>query len=351
MHAAIPMIELEDIPESERRLGGTRFTPVADRPDQALPAEFTEPVGPDDGFVPSPFDANGERARNLEAHRRKADAQVRAEHLRIATAHLREARLWAAAAAVLAVAVTIHPVAGAVAGVASWFLFRPGLIWRLPDLALPLAFAGLAILAVGSAMIRAHGAERIALAILAVCVAAPPWIHRWLIAPMPWPEVALGTEASGRAMRERVRTSAAELIDHAAHQRSVTSVNDRIKAIVTRLTAARCAAGGAWLAVVGMVFASVQGQAGRDTAAGYVVMILVGTMIGWSVGWRRPGTVWSMLAMGIGLSGTHILLLIGNLAGFQIFTAMWVWLGWTVAGGLLGMAMETEDDAVAQRTS
>jgi hypothetical protein len=344
-------LELESIPEPERRTRGTPLGAGIDGADRALQAHAVDSLGlPAEDPVAQAIDFVAECRESLLAYRRRVDEAVRARHVALAMTHHREARLWAVAGLILVLAPAAGPLPAAVYGIWAWCCLpfasrRTWPAWRL-HIALSLPAIAVAMISLATA-----GGGSILAALLALVALACPHLHAWLIAPLPDPAQAAGAPATGDLGRDAADTDPATLARLHNQRLATEALNCRVHALRLRLTTARTAAAGAAIAVIGLIVGGLAGQMGALTSVGVVAQVVAGSVIGGWIGSERPGSAAGMAAFGLGLTAMHFLLLASGHAGFQLFTAMWAWGGWAVAGGLLGLAMEVESDAVPQLTS
>jgi hypothetical protein len=347
-------IELEVIPEAERRRQGTPLAAPIDGSDRPLPPAAIEALGPP-SCAPeaSGVDPVADGRTDLIAHRRQADDIVRNRQRGIARLHHREALLWASALASVAIAPATGPVIGAALGVWTWMalvLARrrcwPG-HWPILAVIIPAWLAALISLVVDPGG-RGHA---IIAALAAIAAGTAPMLHRWLVAPLPDPARAAGRSASGDTGRDAPDLAPDDLRRIARIREETAALNHAVHALNWRLNTARSAGAGAAIGLLGLIAAGLGGQLGDIRATGLVAEALAGAAIGAWIRQRQPGVAGGMAAMGIVLPACHFVLLAAGLASFQIFTAIWIWGGWSVSGGFLALAMDLDDEAVPQRTS
>jgi hypothetical protein len=347
-------IELESIPDAERRCQGTPLEAPIDGSDRLLPPAAIENLGPPPPVpAPSGVDAFASGRTDLIAHRRQADEIVRGRQRGIARLHHREALMWVAVLVTLATAPAAGPIAAAAVG-----------LWT--SLCLPLArrrrwpahwtFLAVAAPAWGAAVLGMIVAKEgagltFACSLIAVCAGAAPVLHRWLTAPLPDPAQAAGSSASGDIGRYAPDLAPDDLVRLARIREATTALNNAVHGLNRRLQTARSAGAGAVIAILGLIVGGLGGQLGVFSATGLIAQALAGAVFGAWIRQRQPGVVGGMAGMGIGLTGCHLVLAVAGLVSVQIFTAIWIWGGWSVSGGFLALAMELDDEAVPQRTS
>ncbi len=350
----MPEIELEVIPEAERRRQGTPLEQAIDGSDRPLPAEAIDDLGPPTTLpTASGVDPVASGRTDLIAHRRQADEVVRSRQRGIARLHHREALMWTAVLVTLASAPASGPIVAAAMGVwtcvclplarrrlwpVRWtFLAIAMPVWIATVLGLMLAPGGLGPIIVAS--------------LAAICAGAAPALHRWLTSPLPDPAQAAGRSASGDIGRDAPDLAPDDLVAIARIREATSALNHAVHELNGRLNAARCAGAGAAIAFLGLLAGGLGGQIGSITATGLIAQALVGAALGAWIRQRQPGVAAGMAGMGIVLPACHFALLTAGLTSFQVFTAIWIWGGWSVSGGFLALAMDLDDEAVPQRTS
>lgn len=350
----MPEIELEVIPEAERRRQGTPLEAPIDGADRTLPPAAIEDLGPPSTQpTASGVDPLASGRTDLIAHRRQADEAVRSRQRGLARLHHREALMWSAALSTLATAPAAGPLAAAAIGI--WtclcLILARRRIWPAPWPFLAIALP--AWIAAGTGLAIAPGGlgQVVAAVLLASVAGAAPLLHRWLVAPLPDPAQAAGRSASGDTGRDAPDLAPDDLKRIARIREDTAALNHAVHGLNWRLNTARGAGAGAAIGFLGLIAGGLGGQMGDITATGLIAEAMVGAAVGAWIRQRQPGVAAGMAGMGIVLPACHFALLAAGLASFQVFTAIWIWGGWSVSGGFLALAMDLDDEAVPQRTS
>lgn len=350
----MPEIELEVIPEAERRRQGTPLEAPIDGADRTLPPAAIDDLGPPSTLpAASGVDPLASGRTDLIAHRRQADEVVRSRQRGLARLHHREALMWTAVLVTLATAPAAGPIAAAAMGVWTCLClrharrqFRPAR-WTFTAITAPAWIAAV----LGISIAPGGLGQAIVASLMAMCAGAAPAIHQWLTAPLPDPAQAAGSSASGDTGRDAPDLAPDDLVRIARIRGATATLNHAVHELNGRLNTARSAGAGAAIAFLGLFAGGLGGQIGSISATGLIAQALAGAAVGVWIRQRQPGVAGGMAGMGFVLPACHFALLAAGLASFQVFTAIWIWGGWSVSGGFLALALDLDDEAVPQRTS
>jgi hypothetical protein len=316
------------------------------------------------GDDPAPAVAAGivaEAQERLRQHRQHADDEVVAQHRRLEAQVRRRSLIGAiCAAAMLAPAVVGVRWLGLPLGALIGVLLLHGPLHRLRLGWVLLAITGVTLLA-GLPFIRAeHGARLVILGVPfgLLGLAALPLALRWIAAPIPGAD---RPRPDGDIGLIRRFAQPAELLARSDARQAVTTVNTAMSELKHRASFIMVVVLGMALAWLLHPLGNLAVNAGHDLAGGIgtaneaarmqSLLALVGGLAAAWIVHSEMAVPLASLVYGLGVGGVQVAAIVSGLSAFTVWTSIWVWAAWIVAGGVLALIAEHRDVATPQRVT
>jgi hypothetical protein len=302
-----------------------------------------------------------EAQERLRLHRRHADDEVVAQHRRL-EAQVRRRSLVGAicAAAMLAPAVVGVRWLGLPLGALIGVLLLHGPLRRLHVGWVLLAITVIA-LAAGLPFIKAEADARpivLGIGFGLLGLAALPLALRWIAAPIP---DADRPRPDGDIGLVRRFAQPMELLARSDARRAVTTVNSAMSELKHRSSFILVVVLGMALAWLLHPLGNLATDTGHGLAGGIgtaneaarmqSLLALVGGLAAAWIVRSEMAVPLASLVYGLGVGGVQVAAIVSGMSAFTVWTSIWVWGAWIVAGGVLALIAEHRDVATPQRVT
>lgn len=321
-----------------------------------------------DHFQPSEGSGQGvaagivaEAQERLRQYRQRADEAVVVQHRRVAAQVRRRSLIGAVcAAAMLAPAVVGERWLGLPLGALLGALLVYGPLRRLPLAWILAIVAGTMVLA-GLPFVRLD-ADRWLLTSLGMIlgILALMTLHlalRWIAAPIT--AAVAERRPDGDIGLVGGFTPPEELVARADAGQAVSAINGAVSELQHRSSfilvvvvgmaltwllhpLGNIASGGGWEGGIGAASEAARMQS--------LLALIAGLASAWIARSEMPVPL-AMLAYGLGVGGTQIAAILCGFSAFTVWTSIWIWGAWIVAGGGLALLAEHRDEAVPKRVT